>query len=61
MIKLVSMAEKYLSTEKIKKMKKINEKKIIFKSSDIAPLIRGAISQNKSYILNLYGNVKNPP
>ena len=56
MIKLVSMAEKYLSTEKTKKIKKINEKNITFKSPDIAPLIRGAISHNKSYILNFRTN-----
>ena len=52
MIKLVSLAENYLKSEKIKKIKKISIKKIRFKSSDIAPLVRGAISQNKNYILN---------
>ena len=52
MIKYVSTAERYLKSEKSKKLKKINKQKFLHTPGSVAPIIRGILSTHNKYILN---------
>ena len=56
MIRLVTKAEKYLKSEKQKKLPSIKSKKTPFGPDTIAPIIRGLLSKSTNYVLNFRSN-----
>ena len=56
MIRLVTKAEKYLKSEKQKKLSPIKSKKTPFGPDTIAPIIRGLLSKSANYVLNFRSN-----